>query len=178
MTKIWLIGGAAFLTILVVAAIVVALTQTEKPLTEGSPEAAVQGFLRATEAKETQIAYDFFSNDLKSECPLEDFGGRNFGRGQIDDSRIVFDKTDVVDGTAFVTLQVTQFYGNGLFGSSESTHSEQFTLSKESGQWKLVRNPWPYYNCGPSSPGRETIKVAPAEKVDSEPTATATPAAP
>ncbi len=178
MTKIWLIGGAAFLAILVIASIIVALIQTEQTLTEGSPEAAVQGFLRATESEETQIAYDFLSDDLKSECTLENFGGRRFERNRVDDSRIVFEKTEMVDNTAFVTVQVTQFYGRGPFGTSESTRSEQFSLTKEAEQWKFVRHPFPYYSCGPFPPVREIIRVAPAEKVESTPTAIATPAAP
>ena len=43
MTKIWLIGGAAFLAILVIASIIVALIQTEQTLTEGSLVLALGG---------------------------------------------------------------------------------------------------------------------------------------
>ena len=185
MTKIMLIGGSSVLAILVIASIIVTVTQKEQPLAEGSPEAAVQGFLRASESGETQIAYDFLSNELKSECSLQSFGGRAFERNRIEDSRIVLDKSEIIDTIAFVTVQVTQFNGNGPFGSSESTHSEQFRLTKEANDWKLSQYSFPYYSCGPFGPVPKQLRPPPAHapKADPEPpepqlVVTATPAAP
>ena len=56
MAKGWLIGGGIFLALLLAASIIVALVQQEEELPEGTPEAAVQSYLRAIEAEDYQLA--------------------------------------------------------------------------------------------------------------------------
>ncbi len=58
MAKGWLIGGGAFLVVLLVGSIIVALLEREEPLPAGTPEAAVQQFLKAVETEDLSIAFD------------------------------------------------------------------------------------------------------------------------
>ncbi len=118
MAKGWLIGGGAFLVVLLVVSIIVALLEREEPLTAGTPEAAVQQFLQAMESEDLSVSFSMLSRALQDECGLEEFGGRNFssrnkfGRITLEDSRIIED-------TAFVTVRISQFNRNGPFSTSE-----------------------------------------------------------
>ncbi|MDA0769911.1 MAG: hypothetical protein O2821_06775 [Chloroflexi bacterium] len=149
MTRLWLIGGSVFLGILLIASLVLALTQKENLLPLGTAEAAVQNFLIASEAEDFQVAYDFLSEELKADCKLEDFAGQHrFDGGQVEDSSVTLDKTSTADGVTFVDVRITQFYGTSPFGSSESTQQQRYSLRQEDGLWKFSVYPWPYYNCG------------------------------
>lgn len=187
MTKLWLIGGGVFLGILLVGSVILALTQKEDLLPLGTPEAAIQDFLKAAEADDFQVSYDFLSEDLKAECQLEDFvRQRPFEVSRIEDSRISLEKTTSVGEITFVDVRVSQFYGSGPFGSSESTYTQQYSLRQEDGLWKFSVYPWPYNNCGipkPVPPVREPVRQpspAPTPVVLQAPTAEppAKPAAP
>ena len=167
MAKGWLIGGGAFLVILLVVSIVVALVQREKPLTAGTPEAAVQRFLQATESEDFSIAFDSLSADLREQCSLEEFGGRNYPtRNQLGDARVTLEKSQVIDDTAFVTVRISQYHGNGPFGTSESTFEQRYSLLREQGEWKFAEYPWPVFNCGPFRPAvPRAPTVAPPEAI-------------
>ncbi len=153
MAKGWLIGGGAFLVILLVVSIIVALLEREEPLTAGTPEAAVQQFLRAAESEDLAVAFYSLSAALQEECSLEEFGGRSYPtRNQLGDARVTLEKSQVIDDTAFVTVRISQFRGSGPFGTSESTFEQRYSLLKEEGEWKIAEYPWPFFNCGPFTP--------------------------
>ena len=136
-----------------VTSIVVAVLKNEEPLPEGTPEGTVQRYLNAIKSEDFQLAYSFLSEDLMEECSVETlFGGRTHGEERLADSRITLDRTVAVDGTTFVSVRVTQFFGSGPFGSSESSFEARFTLRKEAGQWRFTDYPWPLFRCGPFKP--------------------------
>jgi hypothetical protein len=169
MSKWWLIGGGAALAVLLVVAIAVALAERETTLTAGTPEAAVQGFLKAIEDKDYVTAHGMLSGDLRVKCPVEEFAGQGrFGGVQpLDDTRITLEETTVFDSTATVMVKVTTFYSNEPFGTSESSYSQAFTLKKDAdGQWRFTEYPYPLYGC----PYAEPEKAAPTR--ETEPTAT------
>lgn len=174
MTKGWLIGGAVLLGVLLIAAIVVALLEREEPLPEGTPEAAVQRFLKAVEDDDFKGAYGFLSSELKQDCSVEDFFGRV---GPLDtrlkNDRITLERTTPLDGTTLVTVRITRFRGSGLFGASESSFEQSYTLRQEEGEWKFTGYPWPFFNCGPFKPEPARPPQPPRPP---EPTPTATPA--
>ncbi|MCH8062313.1 MAG: hypothetical protein IH861_07415 [Chloroflexi bacterium] len=165
MAKGWLIGGGAFLVILLVVSIIVALLEREEPLTAGTPEAAVQQFLKAAESEDLPIAFDSLSAALKVECSLEEFGGRSYPtRNQLGDSRVTLEKSQVIDDIAFVTVRISQFRGSGPFGTSESTFEQRYSLLREEGDWKFAEYPWPFFSCGPFKPvAPRAPEVAPPE---------------
>lgn len=170
----WLIGGATFLAVLLIASIVVVLLEQEQPLDPGTPEAAVQNFLKAAESEDIQVAYEYLSFSLRENCKLETFGGRNFPKDRLENDRIVLEETTMADDTAFVSIRVTQFRGTGPFGTSEYTSTQRFSLKQEDGKWKFAEYPWPYYNCGPVRFPPPPIP-APTAVPPPTPVATATP---
>ena len=149
MPKIWLISGGVLLTVLVVVSIVVGVTQREKPLPAGTPERAVQQFLKAIGDEDLKVAHAFMSDELKQACSIEEFAGRTFGgRSDLKNSRVTLKETKYLDGPAVVIARVTSISRNEPFGTSERAYEERFTLVQEEGQWRFTANPWPYYGCG------------------------------
>ena len=174
MARGWLIGGAAFLGVLLVVSIVVALLEREETLSEGSPEATVQQFLKAVEGEDFQIAYGFLSEELREDCSVQDFVGANARNGRLRNGRVTLERTQTVEDTTFVTVRITQFFGSGPFGTSESTFEQRFPLSQENGEWRFTQYPWPYFQCGPFKP--ERVIPAPTPPPVREPDPTPTPA--
>ncbi len=173
MAKGWLIGGGAFLVILLVVSIIVALLEREEPLTAGTPEAAVQRFLRAAETEDLSIAFNSLSAALREECSLEEFGGRSYPtRNQLGDARVTLEKSQVIEDTAFVTVRISQFRGSGPFGTSESNFEQRYSLLREEGDWKFAEYPWPFFNCGPLKP----VPIMPPSRAPQEAPIDETPA--
>ena len=56
MSRAWLLGGAALLSALLIGSVIVALLDEAEPLPEGTPEAAVQRYLKATEDQDYKLA--------------------------------------------------------------------------------------------------------------------------
>ena len=155
MTKGWLIGGAVFLAVLLIASVVVAVLEREELLAEGTPEATVQSFLRAVQDEEFRLAHSFLSDDLKEDCAFDQFFSRTVSpRGPMGDDRITLERTKTEGDIAFVTVRVTQFHGRGLFETSESSHEQRLILREEDGQWRFTEYPWPFSQCGPYNPER------------------------
>ena len=153
MTKLWLIGAGVLLGALLIAAVTVALLEREDTLPEGSPEAAVQSFLLSLEDDDFGASYDFLSAELKQDCEIDDlFGSTMRSEGRLKSNRITLDKTTFVNGTAVVTVRLTQFRGSGPFGSSESSFQQRYSLVQEEGEWKFKEYPWPLFRCGPFAP--------------------------
>ncbi len=178
MGKAWLVGWSAILAVLLIAAIVVALLEREEPLDEGTPEAAVQSFLKAVQNDAPTSAYDFLSAELRRDCSIEQFFGRDaYPKDPLKGARITLEKTTTVSSTTFVTVGIVQFYSSGPFGTSESSFRHRFTLRQEDGNWKFTEYPWPFYGCGPfrsELEPRQKPAFEPIREPVIEPAATAT----
>ncbi|MSQ12496.1 MAG: hypothetical protein EXR48_07435 [Dehalococcoidia bacterium] len=178
MSKWWLIGGGVALLALLAAAIGVALVERETTLTEGTPEAAVQRFLNVVEGNDYETAHGMLSSELRSKCPIEQMAGQaRFGGFQpLEDSRITLEETKVFDSTATVTVRVTTFSSSELFGSSESSRFESYSLRKDAdGQWRFTGYPFPVYGCPYLEP-EEGPRPAPSEPATPEATPPPEPA--
>lgn len=159
MNNYWLIGGAAVLGILIVASIVVAILQKEAKFAPGSPEAAVQAYLRALDEADFQSVHDALSPELQERCSIEDmFGGRypTQRRSSLEDKRITLDGARTLDETTFVTISISELRSDGLFGPSGYDYDETFALKQFDGHWKFSENPWPRFECAwpPPEPPR------------------------
>jgi hypothetical protein len=153
MPKLWLIGGAAFFAALLIVSIVVALTQRLEPLPEGTPERAVQLYLTALEDSDYVTVHSLLSAERRTECSLETIAFRDIGRGgRFADSRVTIVDTDLFDGSAVVTARITSIQRDGLFGTSDSSREERYSLLKEDGEWRLDRIAWPYFGCADAPP--------------------------
>ena len=139
--------------ILIVASIVVAILQNEAEFAPGSPEAAVQAYLRALDEEDFQTAYDLLSPELQSRCSIEDMlGRRNSRRWQLEDKRMTLESARTLDQTTFVTVRVTELSGGGLFGPSEYSFEVTFALRRSDENWEFSQNPWPSFDCARATP--------------------------
>ena len=146
MSRVWLIGVAVFVVTLVVAGLVIALVTTRDAdvLPADSPAGTVQRYLLALQDHDYRLAYDYLSAETKRSCDLEDF--LRFARdGELRDSRMTLEDTEVFDGRAIVTARVTVFYPD-IFGPSEYSYDRTFDVRLEQGQWRLD---WPDFRCPP-----------------------------
>ncbi len=155
MNNYWLIGGGAVLGILIIASVVVAVLQKEAEFAPGSPEAAVQAYLRALDEDDFQGVHDALSPEIQDRCSIEDmFNGRFPGhrRSGLEDKRITLDGARTLDETTFVTIRISELRGDGLFGPSEFDYDATFALKQFDGHWKFSENPWPRFECARPEP--------------------------
>jgi len=151
MPKLWLMGGGAFVVVLVIFSIVIAFTGRTDPLPDGSPERTVQLFLVAAEDEEFAIAYDLFAKKLKDECSLEKFAQAHpDGTGDLRDSRVRYVGSKILNGSRLVDAKVTQLSNSGPFGASEYSENHRYILVREEGEWRISRYTWPQHPCNVS----------------------------
>ena len=146
MSRVWLIGVAVFVATLVVAGVIVALVTSRDGdlLPADTPEGAVQRYLKALQDRDYRLAYDYLSEETQEDCDLEDFL-RFASDGEVRDSRMTLEGTEVFDGRAIVTARVTVFAPD-VFGPSEYSYDRRFDVTLQEGQWHLD---WPDFRCPP-----------------------------
>lgn len=178
MSKYWLIGSGAFLAVLLIASIVVALLEKEQTFPEGSPERAVQAFINAIEDEDYAVAHQLLSDELQEGCTLETLVARTWQKDRIKDSRVTLDGTTVTEDTAIVAARVTTIGSGGPFGSSESSRDVRFTLKQFDGEWRFTSDPWPNFGCSrPVVPIATAPTPVPAVQPSPTPAPATTPAA-
>jgi hypothetical protein len=146
MSRVWLIGVAAFVLALVVAGLVVALITTRGGvdlLPADSPEGAVQRYLLALEDEDYPEAYDYVAASSKTGCTFEEFL-RLAAYREVRDSHMTLEDIKQFDDTAIVTASVTVFEPDVPFGASEYTYDRTYQLELEEGHWRLA---WPEHWC-------------------------------
>ncbi len=159
MPKAWLVGGAIFVGLLLVSSVVLALLQREQSFEDGTPEKAVQDFLKAYADEDYARVYELWAEDLRKDCTRDDYIEKVVGsNGRLSDSRIRLTDTEYVGDDserAMVLARVSRISSDGPFSTSESDHRQRYTLALEAGVWKFTAVPWPSAGCPP-------IKQAPA----------------
>ena len=154
MNNYWLIGGGAALGLLLIASVAVAVMQDEAEFAPGSPEGAVQDYLRALDEDDFTAAYDALSPELRERCAIEDiFGGNRSGRWGLDDRRITLEETRTLEGTTFVTVRMAEYRGGGPFSSYDYDFEETFALRRFDDRWRFTEFPWPHFSCDRSDAG-------------------------
>ena len=161
MQNIWLIGGATFVGVLLVASIVVALVQKEETFSEGTPERAVQLFLEAAKDESFQAAYDMLSDDLKESCAFDEYVEQLVGLdARLRDTRLTVKETkDLGEDKVIVVVRVTRISSDGPFRTSEDDRTQRYTLGLEQGKWRFTQYPWPANSC--SRPSIEPVRPPP-----------------
>ena len=153
----WLaLGGVAFAA-LVIAAVVVALVLPPKEATypEGSPEAAVQAYLRAMASGEYETALGMLSKGTHEyTCTVNDLLIQRQGAEQVRDARVEIKDVRLREMTATLTLVIRH---NGAsrtppFNDNGYTEEQVISLVQEEGAWRLGdgafgRPPWPLNYC-------------------------------
>jgi hypothetical protein len=150
-----MIAGSVFVGVLIVAAIGLSLLQREQSFEDGTPEKAVQDFLKAYTAEDFGRVYDLWAEELRSDCSRDEYIEQSVGSGRrLSDSRVRLTDTEYVgeDGQRVVVLaRETRVTGDGPFSTSESSIRQRYTLALEQGEWRFTETPWPSSGCPPAN---------------------------
>ena len=134
MERYWLIGGGTLLGLLLIASVAISVSRGEAEFDPGSPEFAVQRYVRALVSEDLDAAEALWSPSLKEDCSFEAFA-LDAGRGldRLSEARITLEETRVVGQTTVLTVGVVRTTGGGIFGPSEYERSYDFGVRKYDG---------------------------------------------
>ena len=143
----WLVGVAAVVVVAVALSVVaIVIGGDEQEFAAGTPEATVQGYLRAVIDRDASAAAGYLSADLIERC--DDQRLRDAYRRPSDrDVRVTLVGTTEVGDVTEVRVRITEFRGNPPFGGDDFSHDEFFALRQEAGEWRIVDPPWPLFFC-------------------------------
>ena len=148
MERTWLIVGGAVLAVLLAASVIVALARGESEFDPGSPELAVQKYLKALVESDFETAESLWSPELREDCSFEDFLlNSKRGLGLLSGARITLDDVQTVGETTIVSIRVVRTTGGGIFGPSERVSSYDYTVRKFDGDWRIIGHTWPADRC-------------------------------
>ncbi|MPZ98585.1 MAG: hypothetical protein GEU80_04450 [Dehalococcoidia bacterium] len=123
------------------------LASGEQEFPAGSPEEAVQHYLRAVADRDTSTAVSFLSADLTDER-CDDQHRDALGQRRDNDFRASLDEILERDRVTEVRIRITETYGDPPFDGGESTWDYIFELEQQDGEWRFVELPWPLW-CRP-----------------------------
>lgn len=129
---------AAVVVLLAAVAAFLAANRQPPDLDPSTPEGTVQLFMRAVLEGDDDEAVRYLDPSLGCKAPLPDLY-RPQG------ATITLVDSVTRDGTAEVTIDVTEQAGVGLFGSW--SHRETLRLRAEADRWLVQRDSWPIYSC-------------------------------
>lgn len=154
----WLVIVAVATVALIAVSLGVALIgDSEADLAPSSPEGTVQAYLRSVADRDATAALAFYSDELASRCEVSQI--RDSLRFGPDDFRATLgDVTRRGDDTE-VVVRLTQMYGYGPFGRSESTFEQIFVLQETSEGWRFVEAPWPSWCPEPLPPASRSASL-------------------
>lgn len=134
------VGGVLLLAVL---AGVMASRRESPVLDRETPEGVTQEYVQAVIDGDHLRAADLLSPT--SGCDLADVS-----QAYLPDSlRVVLNSVEVDGERAVVTLEVTDRFSDGPFGTSEYSHTERLTLEREGGTWLISGSSWLLPTCGP-----------------------------
>lgn len=140
----WLVAVAGIVSVVVVASTLVALLANgEQEFEAGTPEAAVQGYLRAVADRDATAALSYIADSVYDECA--DIPRDAVIRRGDNDFRATLEDTVSRSDGVIVDVAITESYGSGVFGN-ESTWTYSFSLVRQTdGEWRFSEVPWPLY---------------------------------
>ena len=148
MERTWLIGGGAVLAVLLAASVIVALARGESEFEQGSPELAVQQYLKALAENDFETAESLWSPELREDCSFEEFLlNTKRGLDLLSGARVTLDDVQTVGETTIVSIRVVRTTGGGIFGPSERVSSYDYTVRKFGGDWLITDHTWPSDRC-------------------------------
>lgn len=139
--EVVLVAAVAGVVALAVVAGVVAANRDGATLDPGSPEAVVQTYLAALTGDDLATAAEQLDPD--GDCDLADLAAAYLPPSL----GATLEGTTLDDGQAVVTVEVSENWDEGPFGSSGYEHTERLVLEQHAGAWVLVGSPWPLYGC-------------------------------
>lgn len=143
----FLIGILIFIGLLVVSALVLFATgrSAQDYLPGGDPEAVVHNYVLALTRGDFDRAYSYVASG--EEKPSAVVFRTFFNRGDpVQDAGLRVESAEILDDEAVVT--VTVVYGpSGPFNPGYD-RPDTAVLALESGEWKIVSMPWPFWDFG------------------------------
>jgi hypothetical protein len=140
----WLVGLGAVVGVAIVAATLVALiAEDEQTFAEGTPERAVQLYLRAVADGDANAALALLTPEAQQQCagvPREAITRR-------DDRALsaTLERSEPRGANVVVRVRLTERFGDDPFGGGESTQTLQFELTQVAGAWRIVDPAWPLF---------------------------------
>ncbi len=171
----WLLAAGVGLVVLVVASIAVGTTRrAETPFPEGSPERAVQLYVRAVEAGDAVALHALLSPEAQKRCELATIR-QSLRFPNERDLRVTLRDSNVTGESAVIRVRVTESTGSQPFESGTYDHDETFDLVRATGAWLIDQPTWPVY-CPPNFPTPFPTPT-PVPTATPSPTTTALPSA-
>jgi hypothetical protein len=137
------VAGIVALLVITVAIVLAAGNRPPREYPAGSPEAALQAYLQALEARDLDRAWNSFSTGAKAgttvaayRAEVESFGAWIGLDGSA--RRVFIDTTRVAGDRAELDLTVEDTYIQGL-SVSRNRYSRPVTMIREDGAWRFDR---------------------------------------
>lgn len=160
----WLVVlGALVAALLVGSTLVALLAGDDQTFDEGTPERAVQQYLRTASAGDASAALALLTPEAQQRCP----DLRNFISRDNLELRATLERSELRDATAVVRVRLSERYGDSPFGGGESSQTAIFELTQVDGAWRISEPGWPFY-CrvpGPFAPAPAVPAGSPATPV-------------
>lgn len=144
---------AAGALVLLVAAIVTVLVVRPKETTylAGSPQAVVQRYFKALNARDYAAVRATFSASLAANCTEGRIQAERAERS-LEASRVEISNARVTGESAAIDVTIRHEGNGGFLGNSGYTDKEQYRLIREQGAWRMTAEsgfggPWPLHNC-------------------------------
>lgn len=105
-----------------------------------SPEAALQGYLTAWEARDLDTAYAAFSDRIRGSATLDEYRRMDaeYGWARNSDRRVVLAGSRVNGDRATLDLRIDEFSSGGLLGGGDAWSSERSVLLvRDGGHWHV-----------------------------------------
>lgn len=139
-----LIIAGLLVLLLVVAAAVAAITLGSRgpaSFPADSPEEAFQSYYRAYQSQDTDTAYQYFSQRVQRQVPLDEYSRIVSSSGLYTspderNARILVDRVDQTGDRATLYLIKEQFVGTGI-NATQFSSERQVRLVREGGEWKI-----------------------------------------
>ena len=137
-----IVAGIVVLVVVTVVVVLVAGARPPRVYPVGSPEAALQAFLAASEAGDSETAYESFSQAIRGQTSLAEYRRmtaqyRTWNQPPNGPSRRAFiDRTTISGDRATLDLTIEETYVSGL-STSRNRHGREVTMARESGAWRL-----------------------------------------
>lgn len=134
---------AALVGVVVVVAIAAGVVASRRPvvtLDGGTPEGVTQAYVRA-------VLDDDLAGAAALLSPASGCGIADTVQSMPDTVRVVLESAFVDEGTAVVTLRVTDSDGDVPFAGSSRSHTERVTLARADGVWLVTGSSWLLPGC-------------------------------
>lgn len=145
----FLLAILAGIVVLIIVAVVVVLSRSsrnEQYLSDSTPRGVVHNYFLAMQRKEYEKAYGYLADELKNKPDLDRFIIDISNAGIDQEASLKIGDVSQTDGYAEVELAITNYRAGDIFSSGRySTNDSAVLRQDESGEWRLIQFPYPYW---------------------------------